>query len=60
MLERRNMIEEVMGSEKSYLRVARKLGYIFLAIVLLFAVAGIYQGFIEAHNKSQTPAIENN
>lgn len=49
-----------MESEKSYLRVARKLGYIFLVIVLLFAVAGIYQGFIEAHNKSQAPVIESN
>ena len=49
-----------MESEKSYLRVARKLGYFFLIIVLLIAVGGIYQGFIEAHNKSQTPVIESN
>lgn len=49
-----------MESEKSYLRVARKLGYLFLIIFLLIVVGGIYQGFIEAHNSSQTPVIESN
>ncbi|MCH2055726.1 MAG: hypothetical protein MK214_03740 [Thalassotalea sp.] len=45
-----------MKSEKSYLRVAKKLGYFFLVIILFIAVGGIYQGFKEAHsdNKAST------
>ncbi|WP_423187513.1 hypothetical protein ACO1PK_04685 [Alishewanella sp. d11] len=47
-----------MDSEKSYLRVAKKLGYFFLVILLLVAVAGIYQGYMEAHNDMKTSKFE--
>lgn len=47
-----------MKLEKTYLRVAKKLGYFFLVIILFIAAGGIYQGFMEAHNDNKTSTKE--
>jgi len=39
-----------MKSKKNYLRVATKIGYILLTVVLFIIAGGIYQGYNEAHD----------
>ena len=48
-----------MKSERSYFKVANKIGYSLLAIILLIAVGGIYQGFVDAHNTSEKSVNKN-
>jgi hypothetical protein len=46
-----------MKSKSKFLRIAKKLGLLILGIILLFAIAGINEGYKEAHNKQKIETI---